>query len=109
MRRDAFIKSIAALAAAGGWPLAARAAPSVKIMIPANPGGGWDTTGRALGRALGRPSFFWTPGFMLRLMLGEAANIVTAGQRVLPKKALALGYKFKYPGIDAALAEIFKR
>ena len=52
MRRDAFIKSIAALAAAGSLPLAARAAPSVKIMIPANPGGGWDTTGRALGRAL---------------------------------------------------------
>ena len=52
MRRDAFIKSIAALAAAGSLPLAARAAPSVKIMIPANPGGGWDTTGRALGKAL---------------------------------------------------------
>ena len=52
MRRDAFLKSLAALAAAGTLPLPARAAASMKMMIPANPGGGWDTTGRTLGRAL---------------------------------------------------------
>ena len=52
MRRDAFLKSLAALAAAGALPLHARAAGSLKMMIPANPGGGWDATGRALGRAL---------------------------------------------------------
>jgi putative tricarboxylic transport membrane protein len=52
MRRDAFLKSLAALAAAGTLPFAARAAGSIKMMIPANPGGGWDTTGRTLGRAL---------------------------------------------------------
>ncbi|WP_332814630.1 Bug family tripartite tricarboxylate transporter substrate binding protein [Ramlibacter sp.] len=52
MRRDTFLKSMAALAAAGALPLSARAAASVKIMIPANPGGGWDSTGRALGKAL---------------------------------------------------------
>jgi putative tricarboxylic transport membrane protein len=52
MRRDTFLKSMAALAAAGVLPLPAFAATSVKMMIPANPGGGWDTTGRALGKAL---------------------------------------------------------
>ena len=53
MRRDTFLKSLAALAAAGTLPLAARAAAAnIKMMIPANPGGGWDTTGRALGKAL---------------------------------------------------------
>ena len=52
MRRDTFVKSLAALAAAGALPLSARAATQLKMMIPANPGGGWDTTGRALGRAL---------------------------------------------------------
>ena len=52
MRRDAFVKSIACLAAAGLLPLSARAAANLKMMIPANPGGGWDTTGRALGKAL---------------------------------------------------------
>ncbi len=52
MRRDAFLKSLAALAAAGVLPLPARAATNMKMMIPANPGGGWDNTGRALGKAL---------------------------------------------------------
>jgi putative tricarboxylic transport membrane protein len=52
MRRDQFLKGMAALAAAGALPLSARAAANIKMMIPANPGGGWDTTGRALGKAL---------------------------------------------------------
>lgn len=54
MRRDEFLKSLAALAAvgAGGLPLSALAAANLKMMIPANPGGGWDLTGRALGKAL---------------------------------------------------------
>lgn len=52
MRRDAFFKTLAALAAAGALPLPALAAPNLKMLIPANPGGGWDTTGRALGKAM---------------------------------------------------------
>jgi putative tricarboxylic transport membrane protein len=52
MRRDTFLKSLAALAAAGALPLPAAAAANLKMMIPANPGGGWDTTGRTLGKAL---------------------------------------------------------
>ncbi len=51
MRRDTFLKNLAALAAAGVLP-AAQAAANLKMMIPANPGGGWDSTGRALGKAL---------------------------------------------------------
>ncbi len=52
MRRNDFLKSLAALAAAGSLPLSASAATNLKMMIPANPGGGWDSTGRALGKAL---------------------------------------------------------
>ena len=52
MRRDTFLKSMAALAAAGALPMPAFAAANIKMMIPANPGGGWDTTGRALGKAM---------------------------------------------------------
>ena len=53
MRRDTFLKIAGRpgrrrRAAAGR----ARRAPTLKMMIPANPGGGWDTTGRALGKAL---------------------------------------------------------
>jgi len=52
MRRDTFLKSMAALAVTSGLPLSALAADNIKMMIPANPGGGWDGTGRALGKAL---------------------------------------------------------
>ena len=52
MRRDDFLKSLFALGAAGALPLPALANANVKMMIPANPGGGWDSTGRALGKAL---------------------------------------------------------
>ena len=52
MRRDTFLKSMAALAAVGALPMPAFAAANIKMMIPANPGGGWDTTGRALGKAM---------------------------------------------------------
>lgn len=63
---------------------------------------------KALGRVLNRPAIVWTPEFLLKLGLGEVAEIVTNGQRVLPKKALALGYSFKFPEIEAALADAVK-
>lgn len=53
MRRNDFLKTLLALGA--GASLSSRAdaaAASLKMMIPANPGGGWDGTGRALGKAL---------------------------------------------------------
>ena len=53
MRRNEFLKSLAAMAAASALPMPARAeGANLKMMIPANPGGGWDSTGRALGKAL---------------------------------------------------------
>jgi putative tricarboxylic transport membrane protein len=52
MRRNDFLKTLAAMAAAGLLPSTARAAANIKMMIPANPGGGWDATGRALGKAM---------------------------------------------------------
>jgi uncharacterized protein (TIGR01777 family) len=60
---------------------------------------------KALGRALGRPSFMPTPKLMLRVALGQVANVVTTGQRVVPKKALALGYTFKFTSVDEALKD----
>jgi putative tricarboxylic transport membrane protein len=52
MRRDQFLKVLGAMSLAGSLPLSVQAANNLKMMIPANPGGGWDTTGRALGKAL---------------------------------------------------------
>jgi len=62
--------------------------------------------GKTLGAALHRPLFVWTPGLMLRLGLGEVADLITVGQRVIPKKAMTLGYPFKFPTIEVALTNI---
>ncbi len=62
---------------------------------------------RELGQALHRPSFFPTPGFLLRLAVGEVAQVIVTGQRVLPRRALALGYNFKYPTLEPALKQLF--
>lgn len=62
---------------------------------------------KALGRALHRPSVMPAPRIGLRVMLGEVAAVVTTGQRVIPRRALALGYAFQFPGIDAALGNLY--
>jgi uncharacterized protein (TIGR01777 family) len=61
---------------------------------------------KALGRVLHRPSFMPTPGFMLRVALGPVAGLITKGQRVVPKKALDLGYVFQFPDVDEALRDL---
>ncbi|HZI79251.1 MAG TPA: TIGR01777 family oxidoreductase [Vicinamibacterales bacterium] len=62
----------------------------------------------AVGRALHRPSFMPAPGFALRLALGEMADaLILNGQRVLPKLAVAGGFRFRYSTLDEALAEIY--
>jgi uncharacterized protein len=57
----------------------------------------------ALGRALHRPSLLPVPGFALGLLYGEMAEIVTTGARVMPAKALVLGYDFRHPELGEAL------
>jgi uncharacterized protein (TIGR01777 family) len=64
--------------------------------------------GKALGAALGRPAFLPTPAFGLRLLLGEAAEVITTGQRVLPARALTLGYQFRHPEVGPALRQLVK-
>lgn len=60
----------------------------------------------ALGRALRKPSAFPAPPFMLKLLLGEGATLVLDGQRVLPARAQAEDYAFKFPALDGALANL---
>jgi uncharacterized protein (TIGR01777 family) len=58
---------------------------------------------RALGSALGRPSLLPVPAAALRLLDGEMAEILTTGARVVPAKALVLGFHFRHPRLDGAL------
>src|SRR5450756_1865503 len=61
---------------------------------------------KALGRALHRPSLFPAPAAAVRLLLGEMATVVLDGQRVVPKKAEGLGFKFRFTEVDAALRDV---
>jgi uncharacterized protein (TIGR01777 family) len=62
---------------------------------------------KALGRALGRPAVVPVPGFVLDLKFGnEFGAVLRGGQRVVPKRALELGYEFRHPDLDAALKDL---
>jgi NAD dependent epimerase/dehydratase family enzyme len=61
----------------------------------------------AVGHALGRPSLVPTPAFALRALLGEMADsLVLGGQRVVPARALAEGFHFRYEDVGRALGAI---
>lgn len=58
---------------------------------------------KALGHALHRPSFAPVPGFAVKLLYGDMAEIVTEGQRAVPERPRALGFTFAHPQLDEAL------
>jgi NAD dependent epimerase/dehydratase family enzyme len=59
-----------------------------------------------LGKVLNRPAFLPAPSFALNLVLGESAQVILDGQRVLPKAALQQGYTFRFPELEAALRDL---
>lgn len=61
-----------------------------------------------LGAVMGRPSFFPVPDFALKTLLGEGAQVVLDGQRVLPARAQEAGYNFKYAGVRDALRSVMR-
>jgi len=72
-----------------------------------NPVPNWEFS-RTLGRAMRRPSWAPVPGFVLKLVVGEMAEVaLLRGQRVLPARAQELGFAFRYPELKAALAAEF--
>jgi uncharacterized protein (TIGR01777 family) len=58
---------------------------------------------RTLGKVMKRPSWVPAPAFALRLALGEMADMLLTGQRVIPAAAQKLGYKFRYADLSEAL------
>jgi len=57
----------------------------------------------AVGRVLVRPAAIRVPAVVLRLALGEMADMLITGQRVLPRAAERLGYRWQYPEVLGAL------
>lgn len=59
---------------------------------------------RALGKALGRPSWLPVPAFALRAAVGELAEYLLEGRRVVPAALERLGFRFAHPDLPGALA-----
>lgn len=65
---------------------------------------------RELGRALRRPSWLPVPGFALKLLVGEfAEDGLIKGQRVIPARAIEMGFRFSYADVQKALSAIYGR
>jgi NAD dependent epimerase/dehydratase family enzyme len=64
---------------------------------------------RTLAHLLNRPAPFPVPAFMLRLAFGEFADEgLLSSARVVPKTLASAGFKFKYPQLEAALAQLLR-
>lgn len=63
---------------------------------------------RALGRALHRPAVFPVPAPILRLALGEVADVLLTGQKVEARRTREAGFQFQFNDIDSALPNILK-
>jgi uncharacterized protein len=61
---------------------------------------------RALGRALRRPAVVPVPAVALRVLYGEMSSVVLASQRMVPARALGLGYRFRHDALDEALGAV---
>ncbi|QUE73976.1 TIGR01777 family oxidoreductase [Stutzerimonas stutzeri] len=63
---------------------------------------------KALGRSLGRPALLPVPALLLRSVLGELSGLVLGGQRTVPARLEAAGFRFRFVDLDAALADLRK-
>mmetsp|Transcript_5413 Transcript_5413/g.7213 ORF Transcript_5413/g.7213 Transcript_5413/m.7213 type:complete len:108 (-) Transcript_5413:250-573(-) len=59
-----------------------------------------------IAQAWWRPAIFAVPAFLLNLIGKDRAAMLLEGQHVIPRKALDLGYKFKFPHVAQACSEI---
>jgi uncharacterized protein (TIGR01777 family) len=65
---------------------------------------------RTLGRVLGRPAVAPVPKVAVAALRGgELADAVVASLRVIPRRALDLGYEFRFPELEPALRELLER
>lgn len=61
---------------------------------------------RELARVLHRPALLALPGFALKLMYGEMSEVMLASQRVVPAAAESAGFRFRFPQLAPALANL---
>jgi uncharacterized protein len=64
---------------------------------------------RVLGRTVGHRAWLPVPTPFVRMGLGVITDILVRGKRVVPARTSALGYQFRFPGVDAALHDLLGR
>lgn len=64
---------------------------------------------KALGKVINRPSWLPAPEFMLKIALGQMADMLLNGQRVVPKKAIDAGFEFQFPMLGSALKDVLDK
>lgn len=62
---------------------------------------------RLFANTLTRPSFLTTPAFVLQLMFGEMADLLTYGHNVLPNALLESGYEFQHATLESGLKNLY--
>jgi len=83
-----------------------RVSGPVNAVVPDPPRQGEFAT--AVGRALAKPAFMAAPRPLLKLVLGEKADMILASQRAVPNALKAAGYRFRYSEMDSALADLLQ-
>ncbi len=63
---------------------------------------------RSLAAAVHRPAIFPVPPFALKLLFGEMSDVLLASQRVQPKQAESANYRYRFPQLEPALADLLK-
>lgn len=63
---------------------------------------------RELGRAVHRPALMAAPAFALKLLYGEMSEVVLGSARVLPRRAIAAGFEFRFPSLAPALEDLLQ-
>jgi hypothetical protein len=61
---------------------------------------------RELASVLGRPALLPAPGFLLRMAMGEFANVLLGSQRALPDRLSRAGFQFRHPNLRGALDDL---
>lgn len=64
------------------------------------------TIAKAIGRAMGRPSFMPAPAFALKIALGEVSDLVLKGQNARPTRLIEEGFEYDHPQIEEAVRDL---
>ena len=63
---------------------------------------------QTLAATLHRPHLFFVPAPLLQLVMGEAADLLLTGQKVIPTRLQQAGFHFSYPELPSALTNLLR-